>query len=57
MHPGGTDRNRIVRQWALYAVTVLAVGDAADEHGIDPEPEAEPEHGSTVAPTSRDNLR
>ena len=50
MNTGGTDRDRVVRQRALYTVAVLAVSDPADEHGVDLEPETEREHDAKVAP-------
>ena len=50
VNTGGTDRDRVVRQRALYTVAVLAVSDPADEHGVDLEPETEWEHDAKVAP-------
>ena len=42
--------DRVVRASAARQAAVAAMGDAADEHGVDVEPEAEREHRATVAP-------
>jgi hypothetical protein len=52
MDPVGSDRDGILGQRARHAVAVAAVGNAAREHGVDVEPEAQREHEGTVAPAS-----
>ncbi len=52
MDTADRDTDRIRRQVARQLLAVRAVSDAVDDHGVDVEPEAEREHGATVAPPS-----
>jgi len=53
MDTADRDTDRIRRQVARQLLAVRAVSDAADDHGVDVEPEAEREHSATVAPAAR----